>query len=151
MKPVLDALDRRIINRLQEGVALVSEPFAAVADELGLTDVEIIARLARLKTIGALSRFGPMYNAGAFGGGLTLCAMVVPEDRFEEVAAIVNGFRECAHNYARDHRLNMWFVLATEDPARIDAVIAEIERLTGIKVLNLPKLDEYFIGMKVDA
>jgi DNA-binding Lrp family transcriptional regulator len=151
MKPVLDALDRQIVNRLQDGLPLVAEPFAVVADELGMTEVELIARLTRLKMSGVLSRFGPMYNAGALGGGLTLCAMAVPRDRFEEVAAIVNGFPECAHNYARDHHLNMWFVLATEDAARIAAVIAEIERLTGIKVLNLPKLDEYFIGLKVDA
>lgn len=151
MKPVLDAFDRALVNRLQDGLPLVAEPFAAVADELGMTDVEVIARLTRLKSSGVLSRFGPMYNAAALGGGLTLCAMAVPQERFEDVAAIVNGFSECAHNYAREHHFNMWFVLATEDPARIGAVIADIERLTGIKVLNLPKLDEYFIGLKVDT
>jgi DNA-binding Lrp family transcriptional regulator len=77
--------------------------------------------------------------------------MATPLDRFETVAAVVNAFPEVAHNYARDHRLNMWFVLATETEADIGRIIAEIERLTDIKVLNLPKLEEYFIGLKVDA
>jgi hypothetical protein len=53
-----------------------------------------------------------------------------------------------AHNYQREHELNMWFVLATETPQRILAVIAEIEQQTGLKAYNLPKEREYFIGLK---
>ena len=151
MKPVLDTLDRTIVNRLQEGLALVPEPYAAVAAELGIAVDDLLARLARLRSAGLLSRVGPMYNAARFGGGLTLCAMAVPEARFEEVTAVVNAFPEVAHNYARDHAYNMWFVLATENEADVARVIGRIEVLTDIKVLNLPKLDEYFIGMKVDA
>jgi DNA-binding Lrp family transcriptional regulator len=151
VKPALDADDRALVNRLQDGLPLVPEPFAAVAAELGLGEDDVLARLARLKSLGVLSRIGPMYNAARFGGGLSLCAMAAPLDRFETVAAIVNAFPEVAHNYARDHRLNMWFVLATETEADIGRIIAEIERLTDIKVLNLPKLEEYFIGLKVDA
>jgi siroheme decarboxylase len=151
MKPPLDAVDRAVVNRLQDGLPLTPEPFAAVAAELGLMEADLLARLDRLTALGVLSRVGPMYNAARFGGGLSLCAMEVPADRFEAVTAIVNAFPEVAHNYARDHRLNMWFVLATESEADITRVIAGIERLTDIKVLNLPKLEEYFIGLKVDA
>jgi len=151
MKPALDTTDRALVNRLQDGLPLVPEPFAAVAAELGLAEDDVLARLARLTALGVLSRVGPMYNAARFGGGLSLCAMAVPADRFEAVAALVNAFPEVAHNYARDHRLNMWFVLATESEADIDRTIREIESLTDIKVLNLPKLEEYFIGLKVDA
>jgi siroheme decarboxylase len=151
MKPPLDAVDRAVVNRLQDGLPLTPEPFAAVAAELGLHEADLLARLDRLTALGVLSRVGPMYNAARFGGGLSLCAMEVPADRFEAVTAIVNAFPEVAHNYARDHRLNMWFVLATESEADITRVIAGIERLTDIKVLNLPKLEEYFIGLKVDA
>jgi DNA-binding Lrp family transcriptional regulator len=151
MKPPLDAVDRAVVNRLQDGLPLTPEPFAAVAAELGLVEADLLARLDRLTALGVLSRVGPMYNAARFGGGLSLCAMEVPADRFEAVTAIVNAFPEVAHNYARDHRLNMWFVLATESEADITRVIAGIERLTDIKVLNLPKLEEYFIGLKVDA
>lgn len=151
MKPLLDPVDRAVVNRLQDGLPLVPEPFVAVAAELGLAEADLLSRLDRLTALGVLSRVGPMYNAARFGGGLSLCAMAVPADRFEEVAAFVNAFPEVAHNYARDHRLSMWFVLATENEADISRVIAEIERLTDIKVLNLPKLEEYFIGLKVDA
>ena len=51
----------------------------------------------------------------------------------------------------REHRLNMWFVLATERPGRIAALVAEIARRTGLEVLNLPKLEEYFLELKLRA
>ena len=151
MKHILDETDRRIINRLQDGLPLAEEPYRAVAAELGINEDDLIARLNRLKSVGVLSRIGPMYNAARFGGGLNLCAMAVPDERFEEITGLVNAFPEVAHNYAREHRFNMWFVLATETEARVAEVCTEIERLTDIKVLDLPKLEEYFIGFKVEA
>lgn len=151
MKQQIDAIDRRIINLLQDGLEVCDEPFASPAAEIGITVDDLLSRLARLKAIGVLSRIGPMYNSARFGGGLTLCAMAVPEADFERVAEIVNAFPEVAHNYEREHAFNMWFVLATEQPERVNAVLEDIERLTGVKVLNLPKLDEYFIGLRVEA
>jgi hypothetical protein len=67
------------------------------------------------------------------------------------VAEIVNGFPEVAHNYAREHEFNMWFVLATETPARINEVIGEIEKATGYTVYNMPKLEEFFVGLRFEA
>ncbi|MBZ0261457.1 MAG: AsnC family transcriptional regulator [Hyphomicrobiales bacterium] len=151
MKPLLDGVDRRIINLLQEGLQMVEAPFAAAAEKLDIAEADLLARLAALKAAGALSRIGPMYNSSRFGGGLTLCAMTVPASRFDEVAAIVNSFPEVAHNYEREHSFNMWFVLATEWEEQVASVLAEIERLTEIRVLNLPKLDEYYIGLRVKA
>jgi DNA-binding Lrp family transcriptional regulator len=151
MKPQLDDIDRRLVNLLQDGLEICDEPFAAPAMTLGIPVDDLLQRLARLKSIGVLSRLGPMYNAQRMGGGLSLCAMAVPAGDFERVAAIVNGFPEVAHNYEREHAYNMWFVLATESAGRTIEVISEIEGLTGVKVLNLPKLDEYFVGMKVEA
>jgi len=151
MKPQLDDIDRRIVNRLQGGLSICERPFAEAASELGIVETDLLERLRRLISNGVLSRFGPMFDASRIGGGLTLCAMAVPAAEFDQVAAIVNSFPEVAHNYERDHRFNMWFVLATETPERAGEVANEIERLTNIKVLNLPKLEEYFIGMKVEA
>jgi DNA-binding Lrp family transcriptional regulator len=144
----LDALDRRIVNRLQDGFPVSERPYAAVAAELGTDEATLIARLQALLDAGILSRFGPMYHAERLGGGLTLAAMAVAPADFERVAGQVNAFPEVAHNYARDHELNMWFVLATETPRRIAAVIREIERITGYAVYNMPKKEEFFVGLK---
>ncbi len=147
----LDAVDRRIVNALQGGFPLSATPFREAGRDLGLGEAELIERIDRLLRAGVLSRFGPMYNAERLGGAFVLCAMAVPEARFDEVAELVNAYPEVAHNYAREHALNMWFVLASDDAARIDGVIADIGARTGLAVHDFPKLDEYFIGLRVET
>ena len=61
------------------------------------------------------------------GGDVCLAAIAVPQERFDNVAEQVNAHPEIAHNYERNHALNMWFVVSAEDPRRIAQVIAEIE------------------------
>ncbi|MCE8017015.1 AsnC family transcriptional regulator [Halomonas sp. MCCC 1A17488] len=143
----LDDADRRIVNRLQEGLPLCERPYAFVAAELALSEGELLYRLERLLEAGVLSRFGPMYHAERLGGGLTLAALAVPEADYERVIAAVNAFPEVAHNYRREHRLNMWFVLATETPQRIGEVIAAIEAATGLAVFNMPKQEEFHVRL----
>ena len=151
MRADLDDLDRQIINGLHSGFPLSERPYAEVAAGLGLTEQALIERLSNLLEHRVLSRFGPLFHAERLGGGLTLAAMEVPESRFDAVAEIVNGFPEVAHNYARAHRLNMWFVVATERPERVDEVLREIEAATGLEVLNLPKEEEYFLELRLQA
>ncbi len=143
----MDEIDRTIINSLQGGFPISENPFAEVADRIGINEAELIKRIECMREDGRISRFGPMYHAERMGGGLTLAAMSIPDDEFEQVAACVNAFPEVAHNYARTHRLNMWFVLATETQERIAEVIEEIERQTGYPVYNMPKQEEFFIGL----
>lgn len=148
---ILDATDRRVLNRLQEDLPLAPRPYAAVAGELGLTEDDLLARIARFRDTGVITRFGPFFDAEAMGGAFCLCAMAVPEDRFEAVTAQVNAHAEVAHNYERSHKLNMWFVLATEDKAGIAEAADAIEAETGLRVLRFPKLQEFFIGFRVAA
>ena len=147
----MDATDRRIINALQGGFPLSHRPYAEVANYLGLSEQALIERLDNLLKQRVLSRFGPLYDAERLGGAVTLAAMAVPAERFEEVAESVNAFPEVAHNYARDHRLNMWFVVACDTPGRIAEVLAEIEDATGLAVLDLPKEEEFFLELKLQA
>ena len=104
-----------------------------------------------MKEAGVITRFGPFLDAAAMGGAFCLCAVAVPEDEFERVCEIINGFPEVAHNYKRTHRLNMWFVLATETEAGIADVADLIEKAAGHKVYRFPKLREFFVGFRVAA
>jgi len=148
-KPMLDELDKRIINQLQGGFPICDDPFAVVARRFDIDEQTLISRIRRLLDLGVLSRFGPMYHAEHLGGGLTLCAMAVPDDRFEEVAQAVNQHAAVAHNYEREHALNMWFVLATESAAEITSVIAAIEAQTGCEIYNMPKIEEFYVGLRL--
>lgn len=147
----MDDLDRRIVNTLQDGFPVCERPFRAAAAELGTTEEELIARVDRLLDEGMLTRFGPLFQIERMGGAFTLAAMEVPAERFDEVAGIVNLLPEVAHNYAREHALNMWFVLATEDPEDTAAAVRAIERRTGLEVLLFPKGREYFVELKLEV
>jgi len=147
----MDAIDRSIINTLQGGFPICERPYAVAAEQLGIEEAELIERLGHMLEKKQLSRFGPMYHAERLGGGLSLCAMRVPEADYERVNEQVNAFPEVAHNYARDHEFSMWFVLATETPERVEETCKEIEQVTGYRVYNMPKKEEFFVGLKFEV
>jgi DNA-binding Lrp family transcriptional regulator len=147
----MDALDRAIVNRLQDGFPVCERPYEVVAGQLGCDEDELLARLDRLLSDRVLTRFGPMYHAERLGGGLSLVAMKIPPGDFERVAEIVNAMPEVAHNYAREHAFNMWFVLATETPEGQRAALDRIEREAGYPAYSMPKIREYFVELKLHA
>lgn len=147
----LDATDRAILNLLQDGFPLVPHPFAEVGAALGLDEATLIHRMQRLRDEGAITRFGPFFDAEAMGGAFCLCAMSVPTEDFERVVTLVNAHAEVAHNYERAHALNMWFVLACESVDEIARAAQRIEKETGVPVLLFPKEHEFFVGFRVVA
>ena len=149
--PEIDAVDRQIIAKLQGDFPLCERPYAAAAERLGIAEDELLARLQRLLDARVLTRFGPMVQIERMGGAFVLAALAVPEARYDEVTVLVNALPQVAHNYRREHVLNMWFVLATETPAGIGEAVARIERDTGLKVFAFPKEREYFVEMKLAA
>lgn len=143
----MDSLQRHFINQFQGGFPVATRPYASVAATLGTDETAVISMIKDLLDEGLLSRFGPMYDAVSMGGGLTLAAMSVPASRFETVVEQVNALSAVAHNYQRDHELNMWFVLATDTPEGIGKALATIEEETGLTVYNFPKLQEFYLGL----
>ena len=138
---------RAFINRFQGGFPIVGRPFRGVAASLGMTETDLIHALRQLLEQGLLSRFGPLYDASRLGGSVTLAALAVPEPDFERVAGLVNALPAVAHNYRREHALNMWFVVASERPGGVEECLAAVARLTGLEVYNLPKLREFYLGL----
>lgn len=130
-------LDRRLLDRYQRGLPLVPRPYAAMAGELGVTEGAVIAALDRLAASGALARIGAVV-APRRAGHSTLAAMAVPPARLDAVAALVNSFPGVNHNYEREHAVNLWFVVTGADEGAVATVLGEIERRSGLAVLDLP-------------
>jgi DNA-binding Lrp family transcriptional regulator len=147
----MDALDRRIINALQRGFPVCERPYEAAARQLNTSESELITRLRCMLEDGLLTRFGPLFHAENMGGALSLCAMQVPVERFDDVAEKVNSLPEVAHNYQRTHAMNMWFVLATESPEALQNAIEQIETNTGLPVFNMPKVEEFYVGLYLEV
>ena len=148
---MLGALDRLIIDKMQGDFPICERPYAVVAEQLGVAEDELIQRLERLLAAKVLTRFGPMFQVERMGGAFVLAALAVPEARYDAVAAQVNALPQVAHNYRREHPLNMWFVLATETQPGIAEAIARIEAETALPVYAFPKEREYFVEMKLAA
>ncbi|OGA51985.1 MAG: protein nirG [Betaproteobacteria bacterium RIFCSPLOWO2_12_FULL_62_58] len=144
----MDDIDRNIVNLLQGGFPISELPYRQAAESLGLTEDQLIERIGRMLDEGALTRFGPLYHAERLGGAYALAAMKVPAQDVERVALAVNRLPEVAHNYEREHAFNLWFVLATETPRGIAGAAQRLERDTGYPVYLMPKLDEYFVGLR---
>ena len=147
----LDAVDRQIIDKLQGDFPICARPYAEVAERLAISEEDLLSRLERLLADKVLTRFGPMFQIERMGGAFVLAALAAPEARYEEITELVNTLPQVAHNYRREHELNMWFVLATETQAGIAEAVACIERDTGLPVYAFPKEREYFVEMKLEA
>ena len=146
-----DRLDLRLIDRLHGELPLTERPFADVGNELGISEDEVIERLRRLLAHGTLTRFGPLFQIERAGGQFVLAALEVPESDFQRITTLVNALPEVAHNYRREHRLNMWFVVAAESRDAAQVALQRVEALTGLKVHAFPKEREYFVGLRLQA
>ena len=142
----MNALEKRLLNNFQRDLPLSPAPFAIMAEELGVTEEEVIGGLRTLTDRGAVSRVGPVFRPQRCGAS-SLVAMAVPEDRLEAVAELVNNYPEVNHNYEREHRFNLWFVLTASTQNRLQAVLDDIEQSTGLATLPLPMLAEYHIDL----
>lgn len=145
----LSALEKRLLNDFQRDFPLSPTPYAELAERLGVDERTVIDTLQSLRERGAISRVGPVLRPNRVGVS-TLAAIAVPAGRMEEVAALVSGYEEVNHNYERSHRFNLWFVVTAADDARLHQVLWDIERRTGLAVLNLPLLADYHIDLGFD-
>ena len=148
---MLTQLEKQLLNDYQQGLPVVSEPYAEIARELSskglvVTEGEVIDCLAALKDKGMITRVGPVFKAKSLGGS-TLAAIAVPPARMEEVARIVNNFSQVNHNYEREHRYNLWFVVTASSQNEVLQVLDDIEQQTGLSVLNLPMEQDYHIDL----
>ena len=139
--------DARLLERLHGDLPLTERPFADVALEFGWTEDDVIGRLSALLESGMLTRFGPLFQIERAGGMFILAALAVPEARYAEVTEQVNALPEVAHNYRREHALNMWFVVAAETPEAAWAACDTIAARTGLRVHAFPKEREFFVSL----
>ena len=147
-KILLDEADKKILNAIQIDFPLVHRPFKQLGDMLGLHEEEVMNRIKRLQTEGAIRRIGPIINTKKTGGISTLVALKAPADRVDEVAQIINGYEEVSHNYLRPSEFNIWFTLSADTETRMQEILSEISQRTGCKVMNLPTKRLFKIGVK---
>lgn len=147
----MDQSDRALLNRIQSRFPLTPRPFAAIAQELEMTEAEVIKRVARLKDADIIRRIGGNFVPGKVGFVSTLCAAEVPDDKVELFARTVNTYPGVTHNYLRDNPFNVWFTFIAPSRAVIRENLARIAAKTGVRrILNLPATHVFKIKAKFD-
>ena len=142
----MDALEKRLLDDFQRDFPLTPEPYAEIARRLGTDEATVIATLERFRESGVISRVGAVFRPRSVGAS-TLAAMAVPAERLQEVADVVSAYEAVNHNYEREHRFNLWFVVTGADDAAVQAVLDDIAARTGLEVLNLPMIEDYHLDL----
>lgn len=136
----------RLLDECQRDFPLVPRPFAAVAERLGVDEATVLDMLRELRARGVVSRVGAVV-APHTAGYSTLAAMRVPDEMLDGVAAFVSSFPEVNHNYEREHRLNLWFVVAAASRDRVRTILRAIEYRTSIPVIDLPLVEAFRLDL----
>ena len=147
----MDDIDKTILNRIQSDFPMTSRPFLDIAEDLGLSEEEVLGRIVRLKQAGIIRRIGGNFVPHKVGFVSTLCAAEVPEEKIEAFAKVVNGYPGVTHNYRRDNRFNIWFTFIAPSMQEIEKNLAAISEKTGISnILNLPATNVFKIKAQFD-
>ena len=135
----IDDIDRAVLNRIQSDFPITSRPYRTIAEDLGLSEAEVLKRVSRLKAIGIIRRIGGNFKPEKLGFVSTLCAAKVPEDKISQFAEVVNRYPGVTHNYRRENSFNIWFTFIAPSMEEINANLEQIAAETGVKdILNLP-------------
>ena len=137
--PLIDDINRAILNRIQSDFPLTPRPYQTIAEDLGLSEDDVLNRLKRLKKEGFIRRIGGNFVPEKLGFISTLCAARVPEDKIDLFAATVNRYSGVTHNYQRNNEFNIWFTFIAPSMDEIHENLDKIRLETGINdIINLP-------------
>ena len=135
----IDAIDRDILNQIQSDFPITSRPYRTIAEELGLTEDEVLKRVYRLNESGIIRRIGGNFTPEKLGFVSTLCAAKVPQDKISQFAEVVNRYPGVTHNYRRENKFNIWFTFIAPSMEEINTSLKQIAAETGVtEILNLP-------------
>jgi DNA-binding Lrp family transcriptional regulator len=121
---------------------MTERPYQHVAQQLNLTETQVINRLKRLNQQGVTRKIGAVIDTSKTGLTVaTLVALKVPQDKVDAVAEVINQYPEVSHNYERQHEYNVWFTLRAKSKTELAATLEEITQKAHLNkkdILNFP-------------
>lgn len=134
----MDSRNRELLNEIQAGFPVEPHPYRVIGERLGMSEAEVLNRIADLKSEGIIRRIGASINSRRLGYVSTLLAARVPREKFDSFVQIVNACPGVTHNYERKHDYNVWFTLIAPSEAEKQRIIKRLIERTGIDILELP-------------
>ena len=142
----MEGMIEKLLNNFQRNFPLEPMPFEQIARRLNTSPERVLQTLRDLQARGAVSRVGPVFRPNTVGAS-TLAAMAVPAGKLDSIASIVSQFPQVNHNYEREHRYNLWFVVTAENTSALRETLREIQLESGYRVLSLPLVKDYHIDL----
>lgn len=132
---LIDAIDRRIILATQGGLPRVAEPYRRIAEQLGLTADEVMARLRRMQQDDVIRRIGAVpnhYKLGFKGNGMSVWD--VPDARVRELGHLIGALDFVSHCYHRPRHLPHWpyNLFAMVHGRDRGEVMMKVQRIAGL-------------------
>lgn len=150
-KSEFDPVDQRILNILQSDFPLSREPWREIGDKAGVSEEEILKRVAALKKKNVVRQVGAIFDTRRLGYTSMLVAMRFPEDKLDAAAHLLNAHPGISHNYAREGQFNLWFTLAVPPGVEINDEVERLARATGAEATRLlPTIRFFKIGVNFD-
>lgn len=136
---MIDEIDKKILNTIQEDFPLNERPFKLIAEKLDINEEEVLQRVSKMKSLEIIKAIKATFNMEKLNYKSTLVAVKVPEERLKEVVGIINELEGVTHNYKRNHEYNVWFTLIAEDKLKIKGILNNLKQ--RIRLKNMIKLD----------
>jgi len=149
----LDETDKQLLNLMQGRFPLEPRPFAAVAELAGLTEADVLERVAYLLDKRIIREITPIFDTRAFGYASMLVAAKVDPANPHRAAQFINTHPGVTHNYLRDHDFNLWFTIAVEPQSRLGlqgTLDVMTERTGAASIRQLPTLKLFKIRMDLE-
>jgi len=137
-----DETDEKLIRLIQDGIELTHLPFAKCAEELGISEDEVMNRLKNLVAHKKIRRFGASIGHIALGFKANgMGVWIVPKNQTEEIGKKMASFDEVSHCYERpqsaDWPYNMYTMIHGRTQEECYAAAEKISKAVGISEYKL--------------
>ena len=135
---MIEELEKKIIGLIQGDLPLTAHPFAVLAERIGISEDEFVARVRSLRERGIIRRFGATLRHQEAGfNANAMVAWAVPDDRIDEVGKAMAGFREVTHCYQRrpqgDWKYNLYTMIHGDTQEECHRIAEGMSAETGIE------------------
>jgi DNA-binding Lrp family transcriptional regulator len=147
----LDQIDQELLNLIQVAFPLEPRPFKFLADKLGTSEDDVLARLEALKQDRIIRQISMIFDTRALGYKSSLVASRAPEGKVDEVADVISAHPGVSHNYRRNHEFNIWWTIAVPPESSLEDHIQRVHDLAGAESTRIMQTIRMFkIGVDLD-
>ena len=147
-------MTNEILSRIQKKFPLVSKPFKTIADELNISEDEVLDIVQKQKSDGIIRQTSAIFDTKRLGYKSSLVAFQISPEKIDEAVKIINSHPGISHNYERNHDFNIWFTLgvAPDSKLGLEKTVEILAKLTKADdFIMLPTLKLFKINVKLNT